>query len=139
MKRCPHCKTELEDQYDICWNCQYSFSLEKVLRENDFKVVCPSCQNEIDPALKFCPYCKHDLTSCSEFNHNLSGKSALQIDCLRCHVPMSFGGNKKFHEGPKLGAMGDLLELFENRESFDMYYCSKCGKIEFFLPYADND
>ncbi len=41
-------------------------------------------------------------------------------------------GNFKFHEGSRYGIFGNLLEIFENRESFDLYVCSKCGKVEFF-------
>ena len=58
-----------------------------------------------------------------------------QITCLRCKVvPMRFSGNYKFHEGTRFGAMGNLLELFVNKETFDLYVCPKCGKVEFFTP-----
>jgi hypothetical protein len=29
--------------------------------------------------------------------------------------------------------LGNVGELFVNRESFDSYACSRCGKVEFFL------
>ncbi|MDO8928817.1 MAG: hypothetical protein Q7W54_07500 [Bacteroidota bacterium] len=64
---------------------------------------------------------------------NISGPVA-QIDCLRCKISMSYNGNVRFHEGTRMGAFGDLFELFTNRESFDLYFCPKCGKVEFFLP-----
>ena len=32
------------------------------------------------------------------------------------------------------GLFGNLFELFQNRESFDLYVCPKCGKVEFFIP-----
>ncbi len=47
---------------------------------------------------------------------------------------MKYVGNYKFHEGPKMGIMGNLFEAFVNMESFDLYICTKCGKIEFFSP-----
>jgi hypothetical protein len=47
---------------------------------------------------------------------------------------MLYKGAFKFHEGTRMGVMGDLFELFTNREEFDLYFCPKCRKIEFFLP-----
>ena len=29
--------------------------------------------------------------------------------------------------------LGDLGELFVNREHFDIYVCSRCGRVEFFV------
>ena len=57
-----------------------------------------------------------------------------KINCLRCDVPMILSGNYKFHEGTKFGLFGNLLEAFVNRESFDLYICPECGKVEFFSP-----
>ncbi len=53
------------------------------------------------------------------------------LQCLRCEDTMVYQGNFKFHEGSRVGVFGDLLELFTNRESFDLYVCPKCGKVEF--------
>ena len=134
MKICPNCKEEVEDNFDICWNCQYSFVDNKVLNENNIGLICPACNAEIDSHLHFCPYCKYDLKSAIEIDkHGVPGP-VKQIDCLRCHIPMSFNGNFRFHEGTRIGALGDLFELFTNRESFDLYFCPNCGKVEFFLP-----
>jgi len=47
---------------------------------------------------------------------------------------MVYSGSYKFHEGTRIGALGSVFELFVNRESFDLYLCPKCGKIEFFTP-----
>jgi len=55
---------------------------------------------------------------------------------------MAFGGIKRFHEGTRLWAFlfGDLGELFVNRESFEVYACPNCGKVEFFVkPIASPD
>lgn len=98
MKKCPNCNSELESNFDVCWNCNYSLSEEKIVEFED----------ELLPNKK--------------------------IDCLRCKVPMVFSGNYRFHEGTRLGVFGDLMEIFENRESFDLFSCPDCGKVEFFLP-----
>jgi hypothetical protein len=53
--------------------------------------------------------------------------------CLRCNTRMSFAGSKQFHEGPKLGALGDFAELFIGQTRLEMYVCPNCLQVEFFL------
>ena len=67
---------------------------------------------------------------------NLAGENdgrGLSIDCLRCQVKMAYSGKYEFHEGMNTGVLGNLFELFQNREAFDLYVCPKCGKVEFFV------
>lgn len=131
MKLCPNCNSEVEDSFDLCWNCMYSFSEGKVAESVESLRACPVCGTESDLGLTVCPDCGYQFkASVSEITEgNGSG-----IQCLRCKVPLKFKGNYKFHEGTRTGVFGDLFELFENRESFDIYYCPECGKVEFFLP-----
>ena len=35
MKNCPNCSSELEDNFDLCWNCNYSFAENKVVEFED--------------------------------------------------------------------------------------------------------
>mgnify|MGYP000872837712 FL=1 len=99
VKICPNCQAEVIDNFQLCWNCNYSFTEKRVVKIAN--------QNQLKR----------------------------QINCLRCtDVPMRFTGNYKFHEGTRFGAMGNLLELFVNKETFDLYVCPKCGKVEFFTP-----
>ena len=68
---------------------------------------------------------------------NLAGENdgrGLSIDCLRCQVKMAYSGKYEFHEGMNTGVLGNLFELFQNREAFVLYVCPKCGKVEFFVP-----
>lgn len=57
------------------------------------------------------------------------------LDCLRCQSPMLAVGRKKLHDGPPVQGLllGNLGELFTNREIFDVYSCTGCGKVELFL------
>ncbi len=55
------------------------------------------------------------------------------LDCLRCRTPLDYLGTKKFHEGTRWSVFGDLAELFENREQYDVYVCPRCGKVEMFV------
>ena len=31
MKNCPNCKAEMEDNFDVCWQCNFSISENKVI------------------------------------------------------------------------------------------------------------
>jgi RNA polymerase subunit RPABC4/transcription elongation factor Spt4 len=31
MKNCPNCKNEVPDEFEICWNCNYSFILKETV------------------------------------------------------------------------------------------------------------
>lgn len=55
--------------------------------------------------------------------------------CARCDAALSYAGTKKFHEGTRAWGffLGDLGELFTNREHFDVYVCPRCGRVEFFV------
>ncbi|KJF44597.1 hypothetical protein [Draconibacterium sediminis] len=103
MKNCPNCNAEIEDNFELCWNCNYSLTEQKII---DIK----------------------------DLNENKK-----EIDCLRCHVLMLYSGEYKFHEGPKIGVLGNIFEAFVNRESFDLYMCPKCGKVEFFAPLQNSE
>lgn len=55
------------------------------------------------------------------------------IQCSRCRVEMTFLGTKNFHEGRRWGILGDLGEVFVNKEKFDLYACPRCGVVELFV------
>jgi len=55
------------------------------------------------------------------------------IVCLRCKTNLAYVGTREFHEGERWGILGNIGELFVNREKFDVYICSHCGRVEFFL------
>lgn len=102
MKNCPNCNAEVEDNFTVCWNCNYDFN-------------------------------KGEIAEFSE--KESSGKK--DIDCLRCkNIKMKYTGNYKFHEGSRIGALGSFMEIFTNRESFHIYVCPHCGKVEFYSPYT---
>lgn len=113
MKICPNCKAEVEDTFDACWNCCYSFDDGKVI---PWKTDAPQSLWQPELAPQYTP---------------------AEMDCLRCDVPMRYAGEYRFLEGTRTGVFGNIFELFQNRESFDLYVCSKCGKVEFFVPQED--
>lgn len=57
------------------------------------------------------------------------------MDCPRCEKTLDYVGTKKFHEGSRGWGffLGDLGELFVNREHFDIYVYPRCGRVEMFV------
>ncbi|HVP72606.1 MAG TPA: hypothetical protein VMS30_02635 [Phycisphaerales bacterium] len=57
------------------------------------------------------------------------------MQCPRCETALQYVGTKKFHEGTRALSfwLGDLGELFTNREHFDVYVCQRCGRVELFV------
>ncbi len=53
--------------------------------------------------------------------------------CPRCDVALEYAGTRDFHEGTRWGVLGELGELFVNKEHFDVYACPRCGRVEFFV------
>ena len=136
MRICPNCNAEVEDNFDLCWNCQYCFNAEKVLDDSDFKLICPGCNREIETSQNYCHHCQYDLKVLNEQN-DPPAQFPKHIECLRCNVQLEYQGNFKFHE-TSTGKLDNLSELFTNRDSFDLYCCPICGKVEFFLPEVDD-
>ncbi len=55
------------------------------------------------------------------------------VRCPRCNITKQYLGTKKFHEGRRYGFLGEIGELFVNKETFDVYACPRCGSVEFFV------
>lgn len=55
------------------------------------------------------------------------------ISCPRCDLGLDYVGTKSFHEGTPWGVLGELGELFVNKQHFDVYCCPRCGRVEFFV------
>ncbi len=53
--------------------------------------------------------------------------------CPRCSTGLDYVGTKSFHEGRRWGFLGEIGELFVNREHFDVYCCGRCGRVELFI------
>ena len=53
--------------------------------------------------------------------------------CLRCNIVLRYAGKKEFHEGMKLGTLGDFFELFVAQMRLEMYVCPNCLRVEFFV------
>lgn len=116
MWQCVTCREQLEDSVDVCWNCGTSkdgvdLHFRKVddvppeqVSERAAKAAEPREEPEKDP-----------------------------IIYSRCSRKLDYVGTKAFHEGTRWGILGELGELFVNKERFDVYCCPRCGRVEFFV------
>src|SRR5687768_199025 len=64
---------------------------------------------------------------------DLKADRATEMRCARCETVLSYAGAKHFHEGTLFGIFGDLGEILVNQEKFVVYFCPRCGKVEFFV------
>lgn len=102
MWRCLKCGEDVEDQFELCWNCQAN---RRGLRQFQNS---PKRDPE-DERVKAIVNRKHK-----------------PMNCLRCGCGLTHAGTRKFYQGPNLG------ELLIAKESLEMYVCQECGHVEFF-------
>lgn len=111
MWTCPKCAEQIEDTFEECWKCG---TFEDGTQDAAFAKA-----EDVDfakrAAIASDPVEKHP------------------IHCPRCEQALEYMGTKKFHEGTRWGALGDIGELFVNKETFDVYCCPRCGRVEFFV------
>lgn len=101
---------------------------------------CRICgQNNADEDRE-CGFCTDDLPENEATKNRFLEEEGLpnelrttdNLACLRCKGKMQSIGIRRFHEGGRWGFFGDLGELFVHRESFEIFACCNCGKVEFF-------
>ena len=96
--------------------------------------MCSVCEAEVDDdGREVCWKCSASRQLPKAEVEQLRDAMGASVKCLRCEQPMEYGGKKKFHEGSRVGVFGDLGELFVRREVYDVYFCGRCGKVEFFI------
>jgi uncharacterized protein with PIN domain len=88
---------------------------------------CSKCGEAHDDQFELCWKCAGEETAPA------LKPSPNPIRCPRCLTDLDFVSAKRFHEGANWGIIGELGEIFVNRESFDIYVCPRCGRVEFFV------
>jgi hypothetical protein len=112
MWHCLKCGEDIEDHFELCWNCQAN---RRGLRQFNNREA-----GEIG----------------DERVRAIVNKKHKPMKCLRCANVLKYAGTKKFHQGSNLGVLGDWSELLVGKETVEMYVCSECGHVEFFA-FAD--
>lgn len=57
------------------------------------------------------------------------------MDCLRCNQKMKYMMTERLQLGQTGWILGDLSNLLSGALEVDIYSCSECGKIEFFVAH----
>ncbi|MBN1589680.1 MAG: hypothetical protein JW888_09205 [Pirellulales bacterium] len=117
MWQCVKCREQIEDAFNVCWRCGTS---KEGVEDPDFRGVDNAFSEQSEA-----PSETRATTDQAAENHPLS--------CPRCRCMLDYIGTKAFHEGKRWGVLGDLGELFVNKERFDVYCCPNCGRVEFFV------
>jgi hypothetical protein len=110
MWKCLRCAEDIEDNLEVCWNCQ----ADRVGNPSGGDL--SSNETEDEPELK------------RFLNEKFSPKN-----CLQCHGVLKFVGSKEFQEGINFGILGDFGELFVSHTNLEMYVCPTCLRVEFFV------
>jgi hypothetical protein len=136
MWRCTKCREQVDEGFEVCWNCGTS---KEGIEDPEFRRAEQIRAEEMEPVTSTpdSAPARDGSTAIREMSDNafveherLQGGVAL---CLRCDREIVFVGTKSFHEGFQWGVFGDLAELFVNKEAFDLYVCRQCGRVEFFV------
>ena len=62
-----------------------------------------------------------------------------QLNCLRCQKEMRYIKREKLQLGKTDWLFGDLPNLIAGAMDVDVYTCTGCGKIEFFLAETNEE
>lgn len=57
-----------------------------------------------------------------------------EMNCLRCGAKMAFMKREKIQLGQTGAFFGDWPNIIAGALDTEIYCCSRCGKLEFFLP-----
>jgi hypothetical protein len=95
---------------------------------------CPECGERHEPEFNECWGCGYVRGSGGDETLKETSVSDPMV-CPTCKLTLDFLGTKKFHEGSRAAPflLGEIGELLVKRESYDVYLCSRCGRIELFM------
>ena len=96
---------------------------------------CPRCATANDADFEACARC--GTRSDGKADPALAEAAGVRVvDCLRCDAPMTRRSARALPDDhpPAPVLIGDVGELPVDRETFEVYACSACGKVELFLP-----
>jgi hypothetical protein len=136
MWRCVKCREQVEDNFEICWNCGTS---KEGIEDPDFGTADQVSADASAWTPPSGPSPSIDATTAitelpDQDGPGLPPRRGPSLPCPRCDRELAFVGTKSFHEGFRWGGLlGDWGEFLENVETFDLYICKHCGRVEFFV------
>ncbi len=130
MWKCANCGEEVEASFDVCWNCGTGKDGTRdphFAKEGEETSGGQDSENGREG---------EEGTGGQDSSASVSAENGQEIhplSCPRCDLMLNYVGTKSFHEGTRWGVLGDLGELFVNKERFDIYCCPRCGRVKFFV------
>jgi DNA-directed RNA polymerase subunit RPC12/RpoP len=100
------------------WECQHC----RKPNEDNFDV-CWNCGTSID-GVRDANFERVQGSTTSD--ESIEEPKSHSLSCPHCRWRLTFVGNKKF-------VLSDLGGVLNHHESFDVYLCRRCGRLEFFL------
>jgi hypothetical protein len=71
---------------------------------------------------------------------DVGGRPGDSMQCPRCSAGMKFTGARQIEEDTRGSLMGALFgDTFADSESFDVYVCTRCGRVELFVAGIGNE
>lgn len=104
---CKNCKDQVEEVYEVCWNCQYD-------REGN-----PPLEDERAMA----------MASADPIERRRVNEKYKERHCEQCKTRLKHLGTKEFNEGREIGS---LTVLLEDSVPLDLYVCPNCRRVDFF-------
>ena len=90
------------------------------------------CGEQIEDQFDTCWKCARTDANAEELGLLQELQEHLAIECPHCKAALGYLGRKRFYaEGGLLTEI--FLPTFFHREKYDVYVCSRCGHLEFFL------
>jgi hypothetical protein len=121
MWQCVTCREQVEDSFDVCWKCG------------------TSRDGTPDPNFRTADDSSRPVPALVAERDESRAPAAAPLRCPRCDRELDYMGTKAFHEGTRWGILGDLGELFVNKERLDVYRCPRCGRVEFYVDGIGED
>lgn len=102
-------------------------------------LICPECNTKNLPGRTHCLGCGRLLEDVVANEPPVPVSPSVPVSpvlpalkCLRCGNDLRYVGKKRFHEGVNWAILGELGEMFVNKQHLDMYVCLNCGHVKFF-------
>ena len=99
---------------------------------------CPNCKEEVPSQYDICWNCNYNFISKNIHNFESTADRYIvepkKLKCLRCQNAMSYVKSIGIAEMPTWSLFGEDGHSFNKNNSFDIYMCLNCYKVEWFAP-----
>ena len=131
MWECLHCGEDVEEVFDVCWNCQAnrdgspSELPDPVRDETEEEELAVLNKRYSDPDEEEQDGEEDEEVAPGEYNARLR-------KCLRCRSALKYAGTRELHGGDDSGFIGDPDVMHINHLTLKVYICPACLHVELF-------